>query len=291
MAACVAFSSCGKGEDNDKFKSADEFAVALKKAAEDKGVTINDGQLKSYAEANWKIVSKKNLKFDEVKDKITKQSNPSQSQSQPSQSNTQQTNSNQPQQSQSQPVTTNTSDAQSISDESKLSVLVKIENGKHAGVKIEEQYFDLTVFYDLYSWIYDKAGDKLNELVEPDQLTWENVKTIIKKSMFVNVTDDNEKKFGIKKEVSKDWAKENEIYTYDFTASSKPEDAKSLECPCYNGLLKFWAHANDLGFSGEAFQNGTLKKNWSNCGGSNDDEYKKKINSVTTKLAEFFEKK
>ena len=92
-----------------------------------------------------------------------------------------------------------------------------------------------------------------------------------------NLLSNEEKNFGISENVRNTWKEENNIYTYNFTASSSSEEAKKLECPCYNGLLKFWAQANNLGFSETSFKNGQLTSEAS----------LEQTNDVATKLAEY----
>lgn len=303
VAACVAFSSCGK-KDNDQFKNSNEFADFLKSKAQNEQVTFKSDDLTKFANDNWKTASKKTFQFTEaIKKQIAgedsdnedeemtdpDQSNPEQQNPGPDQPKTGQANQEQPKTGTEhpKPTTTDPSETTTISDEKKLFDLISKENGQHAGVKIKGNCFDLNVFYDLYSWIYDKADNKTEGLVKPADLTWGNVTKIIKKSQFSNATsDDNEKKFGIKNDVSAKWKEENNIYTYNFTASSQTDDFKTLECPCYNGLLKFWAQANDLGFDENSFTDGKLKSSV-HCGGSTQEEQKQKIDSVVDKLVEY----
>lgn len=277
VAACVAFSSCGK-KDNDQFKNANEFAEFLKSKANNENIDLGESNLETFAKANWKTASKKTFQFTEaIKKQIAGEDLDNEDeelhdpeQQTPKQTNPEQQNPGTEQQKPEQPnpgtehpkpTTTDPSGTTTISDESKLSGLIKTEDGKHVGVKIGEQYFDLNVFFDLYSWIYNMSSTK-EGLVKPDELTWKNVKTIVTQSMFKkeeSKPSNEEKKFGIKDTDSKDWKEEDNIYTYVFTASSKDEDYKKLECPCYNGLLKFWAQDNDLGFSEKCFDKGQLK--------------------------------
>lgn len=306
VAACVAFSSCGK-KDNDQFKNANEFAEFLKSKAQNEQVTFKSDDLTKFANTNWKTASKKTFQFTEaIKKQIAgedsdneneelnpdqEQPNPGTEQPKPEQPKTEQSKPTTADPAQPKPATASPSGTTTISEESKLlSELIKTEEKKHTGVKIGTNYFDLNVFYDLYSWIYNKAENKTG-LVDPAELTWANVQTIVTKSGFAKGhNDENEKKFGINNEVSKNWTEENKIYPYEFTASSGTEDAKKLECPCYNGLLKFWAQANDLGFSETSFTDGKLSNSCSHCGGSDAEDQKKKINSVATKLAEYLPK-
>ena len=297
VAACVAFSSCGK-KDNDQFKNANEFAEFLKSKAKERDFSIDDDQLTEFANANWKTANKKTFQFTEaIKKQIAgedldnedeemtdpdqsnqEQQNPGTEQPKPEQPNPKQTN---PGPEQPKTSTADPSGTTTITNESKLSELISKKNGEHAGVKIKDKYFDLNVFYDLYSWIHNKANKK-DGLVKPDELTWGAVTKIITKSQFSNETsDDNEKIFGINEGVSNKWTEENTIYTYEFTASSTQEGWQRLECPCYNGLLKFWMHDNNLGFHESSFENGKLKS---------DAHLDKQTNDVATKLAEYLRK-
>lgn len=300
VAACVAFSSCGK-KDNDQFKNANEFAEFLKSKAKERGVSIDDDQLTKFANDNWKTANKKTFQFTEaIKKQIAgedldneneelnpdqeqpnpdpEQQNPGTEQPKPEQPKPEQPKTEQPKPGTEQPKTSTAdpSGTTTITNESKLSELISGKTGEHAGVKISDHCFDLNVFYDLYSWIYNKV-DKQDGLVSPADLTWGKVKTIVSKSEFPSKIKENEKKFGINAGVSNKWTEENTIYTYEFTASSTQEGWKNLECPCYNGLLKFWMHDNNLGFNENSFTDGKL----------NDKAELNKTNEVATKLVEY----
>ena len=292
VAACVAFSSCGK-KDNDQFKNANEFAEFLKSKAKERGVSIDDDQLTEFANANWKTANKKTFKFtEEIQNQIAGEDldNEDEEMTDPEQHNQEQQNpgpeqpkTGQANQEQPKTATASPSETATISDEKKLSELIKTEDKKHVGVKIGDQCFDLNVFSDLYSWIYAKDDNTTQGLVKPGELTWFNVKKIITNSKFNTTTGQlskEEKNFGIKNDVSQKWTKENTIYTYVFTASSTQEGWKNLECPCYNGLLKFWMHDNNLGFNENSFEKGKLK----------DEADFKQTNDVAKKLVEYLKK-
>ena len=269
VAACVAFSSCGK-KDNDKFQSENEFAEFLKSKAQNEQVTFKSDDLTKFANANWKTASKKTFKFTEAikkqiagedSDNENEELNPDQEQQNPDpeQQNQEQQNTEQPNPKQKNPAQQNPGTEQpkpstadpatttTISDESKLlSKLTKTEDGKHAGIKVDDICFDLNVFFKIYSWFETHKGSSSQNLISSKELKLDEAINMLKKckkevcEVFGNgtakqVVDVN----FVKQEDCKDW-ENNTVYYFS---------AGDIQLDTYNNLLYLLLNGKNLGFS------------------------------------------
>lgn len=252
VAACVAFSSCGK-KDNDQFKNANEFAEFLKSKAKERGVSIDDDQLTEFANANWKTANKKTFKFTEaIKKQIAGEDSDNENEElnpDPEQQNQEQQNPDpeQSNQEQSKPATAEPAATTTISDESKLlSKLIKTEDGKHAGIKVNDICFDLNVFFEIYSWFEIHNGGSSQNLISSKELKLDEAIKMLKKckknvrttfgsdeeNLTVDVT------CFVDKSVCETW-QEGNIYYF----------ATNINNPAvYNNLLYSLVDGTDLGF-------------------------------------------
>lgn len=140
-------------------------------------------------------------------------------------------------------------------DQKKMSEVINGGDGtQHVGIKFNEKFYDLTIFYDLYQFFYNKK-DEGTDLVKPEDLTIEVVKKMINKGQFVNDVPNNERNLV---NANTDTWKENESNLFEFNFGN---DIANNLCTRYNGLLKFLVGANDLGFPQGAFDeiSGKLK--------------------------------
>lgn len=258
VAACVAFSSCGK-KDNDQFKNANEFAEFLKSKAQERGVSIDDDQLTKFANDNWKTANKKTFQFtEEIQNQIagedldnedeemtdSDQSNLEQQNPGPDQSNQEQPKpgTEQPKSATAEPATTTT-----ISDESKLlSTLIKTEDGKHAGIKVDDICFDLNVFFDIYSWFETHKGSSSQNLISSKELKLGETINMLKKCKktvcenFGHGTANQAVDVNfVKLEDCQDW-ESNTVYYFS---------AGKIELKVYNNLLYSLLNGKNLGFS------------------------------------------
>lgn len=151
--------------------------------------------------------------------------------------------------------TTQPSTSQSVDDQ-KVTDLLKKAGDKHVVMNVGGNCFDLSVFFDIYSWVYGKTQNQ-PDFVKPEDLNIKHVNTIMSKGQMPTEASDVEKKFGINTDTT-NW-QDGKTYEYSFTASATGSDAcKALECPLYNGLLKFLTKSNDLGFNETMFSSGKL---------------------------------
>ena len=267
VAACVAFSSCGK-KDNDKFQSENEFAEFLKSKAQNEQVTFKSDDLTKFANANWKTASKKTFKFTEAikkqiagedSDNEDEELNPDQEQPNPGteQQNQEQQNTEQPKpeqpkteqpnQEQPKPATASPAATTTISDESKLlSELIKAEDGKHAGIKFNDICFDLNVLFEIYSWFENHKGGSDKNLISSKELKLDEAINMLKKckkevyevfgkgtaKQVVDVNFVNQKD-------CKDW-ENNTVYYFS---------AGDIQLDTYNNLLYLLLNGKNLGFS------------------------------------------
>lgn len=287
MAACVAFSSCGK-KDNDKFQSEKEFLEFLKSKAKERGVSIDDDKLKSYANNNWNTASKKTFQFTEAikkqiagedSDNENEELNPDQEQQNPDpeQQNQEQQNTEQPNPKQTnpeqqnpgteqpKPATASPSSTKNITNESQLlSDLIKTKDEKHAGIKVNDICFDLNVFFEIYSWFETHNGGSSQNLIRTKELKLDEAINMLKKCK-KNVR----KTFGsdeanqtvdvnfVKQEDCQAW-KSNTVYYFS---------AGKIEIDVYNNLLYLLLNGKNLGFSGTDLSN---QKNIGNSVGTKE---------------------
>lgn len=264
VAACVAFSSCGKGEDNDKFKNANEFAEFLKSKANNENIDLGESNLETFAKANWKTASKKTFQFTEaIKKQIAGEDLDNEDeelhdpeQQTPKQTNPEQQNPGTEQQKPEQPnpgtehpkpTITDPSGTTTISDKSKLSEFLKKEAGKHAGIKVNDICFDLNVFFEIYSWFENHKGDSVKNLINSKDLKLgeaikmlEKCKKKVCAKFGVNNTNTEEVNVNfVKQKGGQEWESKTVYY---FSASDiKLED--------YNNLLYLLLNGKNLGFS------------------------------------------
>lgn len=253
VAACVAFSSCGK-KDNDKFKSADEFEEFLQDKAKERGFIIDDDKLTKFANDNWKTASKKTFQFpEEIKKKqIVEEDldNEDEELHGPEQQTPKQTNPEQqnPGTEQPNPATASPATA-TITNDSKLSELINKKNGEHAGIKVNDICFDLNVFFEIYKWFEDHKGGSSQNLISSEELKLDEAINMLKKCNNVVC-----KEFGqngttatvdttllVNQGVCKDWQDRTISYF----------KAENIEVKSYNSLLYLLLNGTNLGFSNE----------------------------------------
>ena len=263
VAACVAFSSCGK-KDNDQFKNANEFAEFLKSKANNENIDLGESNLETFAKANWKTASKKTFQFTEaIKKQIAgedldnedeelhdpeqqtpKQTNPEQQKPGTEQQKPEQPN---PGTEHPKPTTTDPSGTETITNESKLSEFLNKKAGKHAGIKVNGICFDLNVFFEIYSWFEGNKGGSSQNLISSAELKLGEAIKMLEKckktvcAEFGKGTGDqkNVDVNFVKQKGGQEWESKTVYY---FSASD-------IELEDYNNLLYLLLNGKNLGFS------------------------------------------